>query len=115
MDEINRIQRNFRRYRTCPKKLNIPKFKKKLLAAIKGWKVRRIFAILKNDEKTSEAMEIIKLNEDTKQKEENLFFKQLTAKFPEMMELFHSKLNTMLESEKWPEKPLVKTKVLVSY
>lgn len=109
------IQRNFRRYKSCPRKLNVTKFKRKFRAVIQGWKVRRIFAILRNDEKTSEAMEIIKLNEDTKQKGENLFFKQLTDKFPEMMQLFHERLNELLESDKWPQKPVVKVKVLVSF
>lgn len=79
-----------------------------------GWKVRRTFAILTNEEKTHEAMDVIKMHEDAKTQEENLFFKQIIEKFPEMMVLFHDKLNEILNSSKWPERPVVKKKVLVS-
>lgn len=115
MSKILRIQRNYRNFKTCPKKINVPKFKAKLLATIIGWKVRRALAILKSNQQIMEAMDVIKMHEDTKKQENNLFFKQLLEKFPEMVELFHSKLNEILESKTWPEKPVVKKKVLVSY
>ena len=78
-------------------KLNISKFKDQLLAAIKGWKIRRIFAILRNEEKYREAIDIIILNEETKKKGNNLFFKQVIEKYPEMMKLFHSKFTELLD------------------
>lgn len=79
-----------------------------------GWKVRRAFAILTNEEKTHEAIDVIKMHGDAKNQEENLFFKQIIEKFPEMMILFHEKMNEILNSSKWPERPVVKKKVLVS-
>ena len=76
--------------------------------------MRRVFAILNTDAEIREAIDVIKMYEDTKTQGENLFFKQLKEKFPTMIELFHCKLNELMESNQWPEKPVVKKKVLVS-
>lgn len=107
-----RIQRNYRRYKTNPKKINIKRFKSAFLAALKGWRIRRIFATLRNDEKVREAIDIIKLHEDTKKKG-NSYFKQIIDKYPEMMELFHTKLNQLIDHKGWFDKPITKVKVLV--
>lgn len=115
MDKVKRIQRKYRSYKTCPKKLNVPRFKSVLLATLLGWKTRRAFEILKNDVQTREAMDIIKMHEDTRNQGDNLFFKQLLEKFPEKVQLFHSKLKELLESKTWPERPVVQKKVLVSF
>lgn len=114
LDKIIRIQRKYRTYKACPKKLNIPRFKSLLLATLVGWKTRRAFEILRNDVQTSEAMDIIMMHEDTRKQGENLFFKQLLEKFPEKIQLFHSKLKELLESKTWLEKPVVQKRILVS-
>lgn len=114
LDKIVKIQQFVRKRKTQTKRLNIRRFKDQLLAALKGWKIRRIFAILRNDEKYREAIDIIKLNEETKKKGNNLFFKQFIEKFPEMMKLFHSKFNELFEWKTWFEKPVIKIKILVS-
>lgn len=80
-----------------------------------GWKVRRAFATLTNNEKTHEAIVVIKINEEAKSQNENLFFKQIIEKFPESMDLFHEKLNELLNSQSWIEKPIIKKKILVSF
>lgn len=97
LDKIIKIQQFVRKRKTQSKKLNFRKFKDQLLAALKGWKIRRIFAILRNDEKYREAIEIIKMNEEIKKKANNLFFKQFIEKFPEMMKLFHSKFEELMK------------------
>jgi len=91
----------------------VPRFKLKLLATLVGWKVRRVLAVLNTDTEVREAIDVIKMYEDTKTQGENLFFKQLKEKFPTMIELFHNKLNELMESTQWLEKPVVKKKVLV--
>ena len=64
LDQILKIQNYFRIYRTSPRKLNVKKFKATLFAALTGWKVRRAFAILNNDKEVSEAIDMIKMQED---------------------------------------------------
>ena len=112
MIKILRLQRNFRRRKTQPKKINFRRFKSLFLAALKGWKIRRIFATLKNDENIREAIDIIKLNEDTKNRGNN-YFKQFIDKFPEMMQLFHSSFNELMNHKGWFVKPIAKVKILV--
>jgi len=96
-------------YLVKPKKINIRKFKSTLLATLIGWKVRRILAVLKQDKETSEAIELTKLREDIKDQEDNLFFNQILEKLPEKFDNFHLRLSEMLNSQKWPEKPITKT------
>jgi hypothetical protein len=114
LNEVMRVQRAYRKHRACPKKLNVRRFKQVLLGAALGWRVRRIFDVLNSDHEVREAMDVIKMHEDAKDQEDNLFFKQLKEKFPQMMDLFHSKLNELMKSKSWPERPVVKKKVLVS-
>jgi hypothetical protein len=68
-----------------------------------------------NNEKTHEAIVVIKMNQDAKSQNENVFFKQIIEKFPESMDLFHEKLNELLNSQSWCEKPIFKKKILVSF
>jgi hypothetical protein len=42
MDKLRMIERNYRLYKTRPKKMNIPKFKAIFLAFLLGWKERRL-------------------------------------------------------------------------
>ena len=90
------------------------RFKQVLLGAVLGWRVRRIFEVLNSDHEVREAIDVIRMHEDAKDQEDNLFFKQLREKFPQMVELFHTKLDELMESKSWPEKPVVKKKVLVT-
>lgn len=108
------IQKEYRKYRDRPKKINIPHFKLTLLAVLKGWKVRRVLDVLKSEQKTREAMDIIILYEESKKKTNDLFFKQFNEKFPEMVEFFHTKFDEMIHSNVWYQKPVVQNKVLVS-
>lgn len=114
LDKILKLQRAYRNYRSCPKKINVPRFKAILLATLQGWKVRRALSVLRNDEKTSEAIDVIKMYEDAKGKNDNLFFKQINEKYPEMLELFHTRFNELMKDAKWPERPIIKKKVIVS-
>ena len=116
INKVLKIQRNFRKHKSMIKKINMKRFKANFLAAIKGWRIRRILAILKNDEKVREAIDIIKLNLDTKiKKGNNLFFKQFIDKYPEMMQLFHSKFEELYQKQGWFEKPITKVKILVIF
>lgn len=107
LDQILKIQNYFRIYRTSPRKLNVKKFKATLFATLTGWKVRRAFAILNNDKEVSEAIDMIKMQEDWKNQQENLFFKQILEKMPQKIKMFHSRLNEILNSSDWPEKPII--------
>ena len=60
-------------------------------------------------------MDIIIFYEESKRKTNDLFLQKFNEKFPEMVELFHTRFDEMNESDEWPAKPVVQTKVLVSF
>jgi hypothetical protein len=73
-----------------------------------------VLDILKREKETREAIDTITMYEESKTKTDDLFFKQFNKRFPEMVVLFHEKFTAMIEDPKWPEKPVVQHRVLVS-
>ena len=115
LDKVVMIQKNYIRYSTSPKKINVAKFKSSLAATIKGWKVRRVLEVLKSQPETREAVDTITMYEEAKTKPEDPFFKNFYEKFPQMVELFHEKYSEMINDPKWPERPINHAKILVSF
>ena len=64
MADIEMIERNWKQYKTRPKKLNIRKFKSQFSAVLKGWKIRKVIKNVKKMDEVRELLDCIKLDTD---------------------------------------------------
>lgn len=106
LDKIKHIQTKWRAIKACPDKLDVRRFKEVFYATLLGWKTRRILQYMRTIPSIKEAIDYISLRSDIKTSSPtDLFSIQIIERYPEMQNIFQTKLADLIENTVWIKKP----------
>lgn len=112
LEKIKHIQIKYRALKARPKKINVPRFKELFHAALLGWKIRRIISYLRTVPQVKEAIDYINLRNDIKDPEpSDLFSKQIIERYPDMIKIFMTAFEDLIDNAVWIKKPTIKTPI----
>lgn len=110
LDKIIHLQIKYRAWKARPNKLNVSKFKQTFHGALLGWKIRRIINYLNSVPTVREAIDYIKLRNDIEDPSPtDAFSKQIIEKYPDMVNIFQTNFNDLIENAVWIKKPVSKS------